>query len=228
MVSGQGPKPVPASGKSWRIVPATAEHLPGMAACHMTCFPDMFASRMGLPFLLEFYEGYLEDPEGFLLAGVEAQSDRVLGVVVGGRLGMWRKFTKMAIRKYAWRIAYKFFVDGVVRRAICREVLGRLGIRHSGEQRQLSGDPRWPTDRHFAILRVLGVVPCARGSGLAGELTAAFGTACRSAGCEWMYLDVLPGNKRGIAFYRKDGWEMVSESEISVIMMRPTHPPTGK
>lgn len=228
MVSGQRPEPAPASGKSWRIVPATAERLPAVAACHMTCIPDLFGSRMGIPFLMEFYERYLKDPEGFLLAGVEAQSDRILGVVAGGRPGIWREVTRIAIRKYAGRLAYKLLVDSVVRRAIWREILRRFGIGRSVEQRRVFGDSALPADRRFAVLRVLCVLPCARGSGLAGELTAAFGKACWSAGYDWMYLDVLPENKRGIAFYRKDGWEMVSESKTSVAMMRPSHIPAGK
>lgn len=224
-VSGQGSEPGSASGKAWRVVPAGAEHLPGIAACHRICFPDVFASRMGLGFLLEFYERYLKDTEGLLLAGMDAQSGKVLGVVGGGRPGMWREVTRIAIRKYAGRVAYKCLVDSVVRRAICREVLRRFGIGRSGEQRQVSGVPLLPADRTFAVLRVLCVLPCARGSGLAGELTAAFGTACWSAGCEWMYLDVLPENKRGIAFYHKDGWETFSESKTSVLMMRRSHTP---
>ena len=228
VVSGQGAEPDTARSKSWRIVPATAEHLPGIAACHITCFPDVFASRMGLPFLLELYERYLKDPDVFLLAGVETQSDRLLGAVAGGRPGMWREFTRMAIRKYPGRLAYKLLVDGVVRRAICREVLRRFDIRRSGEQRHMFGDPKWSADRKFAALRVLCVLPFARGGGLAGGLTEAFGKACWSAGYDWMYLDVLPENKRGIAFYRKDGWETVAESKTSLLMIRPSQPPAGK
>lgn len=222
MVSGQVPESAHANAKSWRIVPVAAERLLAVAACHIACFPDLFASRMGLAFLLEFYERYLKDPQGLLLAGVDAQSDEVLGFVAGGRPGMWREVTRTAIRKYAGRVAYKCLVDSVVRRAIFREVIRRFGIGSSGEQRQVSGVPPLPADRTFAVLRVLCVLPCARGSGLAGELTAAFGKACCSAGCDWMYLDVLPENKRGIAFYHKDGWEKFSESKTSVLMMRPS------
>ena len=228
MASGQQPKPASTIGKSWRIVPATAEHLPAVAACHMTCFPDVFASRMGIPFLMEFYERYLQDPEGLLLAGVDAQSGLVLGVVCGGRRGIRQEFLKGAIRLFPGRLAYKFIVDSVVRRALWREVLRRFGIGGPDEENGPADAPQLSADRRFALLQVLCVLPFARGGGLAGGLTEAFGKACWSAGYDWMYLDVLPENKRGIAFYRKDGWEIVSESKTTVLMTRPSLLPGGK
>lgn len=139
MISGQQPEPAPADGESWRIVPTTAEHLPGIAACHRFCFPDVFASRMGLAFLVAFYESYLKDPQGFLLVGVEDQSDRVLGAVVGGRPDIRKEFLRGAIRRFPGRLAYKFLVDGVVRRALWREVLRRFGIGGSDEQNEPAG-----------------------------------------------------------------------------------------
>ncbi|WP_416905410.1 hypothetical protein [Micromonospora echinospora] len=64
------------------LAPLTGHDVPAAADLHLRAFPRFFLSRLGAPFLREFYAGFVDDPDAVTVVSRGADG-RLLGVVVG-------------------------------------------------------------------------------------------------------------------------------------------------
>lgn len=64
-----------------RFITAKREHCEELAQLHADAFPDFFLTRLGQPFLRQFYLGYTKDPSA--ITSVAIQGTAVLGAAVG-------------------------------------------------------------------------------------------------------------------------------------------------
>lgn len=199
---------------------AEPSHLDGMARCHIACFPDPFISRMGLRFAKAFYETYLTEPEGLSFAAVDESDGKVVGVAIGGGPDIRAMFMAKAPRHFPFTFLSRCLTDRVVRSAVLGHLRSKLGC--GGKSRIDEEVSNWPQpgDMPWAKLQVIAVLTDHRGTGAATALIQAFQVACREDGYRSMDLSVHTDNARGIAFYKKNGWQVVEKTEGTTYMRR--------
>lgn len=191
--------------------------LPGMARCHLACFPEQFTSHMGLAYAEAHYRAFIKHPQGIGFAAVEQGSGRVVGLVAGGAPGIRDEFLRSAKRQFRWTLLCKFVTDRIVRGRVLSAVLAKLRLRGISA---IADNPVPEHEDGSSLLLVICVASEHRGSGLAKHLLGGFENACRSRGYKRMYLGVHADNARAIACYRANGWEDVRVVGDSLHMRR--------
>lgn len=199
---------------------AGSQHINGMARCHIACFPDQFISRMGLRFAKSFYEAYLIESDGLAFVAVDEGDGRVVGLVAGGDPDIRATFLGVAPHRFPFVLLWRYLTDCVVRSAVLRHLRSKLG--RGGKSRIDEEISNWPQpgDLPWAKLQVIAALTDYRGSGVATALIQAFQTACREDGYRSMDLSVHTDNTRAIAFYKKNGWQIVKKTKGTTYMRR--------
>ena len=77
------------------------------------------------------------------------------------------------------------------------------------------------------MLQIIAVEAHARGAGVADRLLDAFRAACVAAGYDEMRLVVSAQNARAAAFYRRHGWQVLTERGGFVHLRRAVGPAGG-
>ena len=176
-----------------------------MARCHLEAFPGTFMTLMGERWLEALYGFYLDQSRGVCIVAAD-EGGNVVGLAVGGDPGIRDKFLRYALYRYPHLIAAGFFRAALVRQVLIGEVTRRFTGSASVAVASEDFDPR-----HAPVgnLLSIGIVPHARGSGIARALLRRFESECATRGYRSLKLSVLRSNSRAIGFYTKLGWQEV-------------------
>lgn len=198
------------------------EHIGGVAACHIECFPDVFTTHMGRKYAEALYRAFASDDDGINFVAVDEGMGQVVGLVVGGTADIRTRFLSRAKREFLWTLLWRGVFDGVVRSALWKEVTRRL--RRSDEilTTENAAEGLAADGQKWALLHVICVKPSHRGAGAGAALVSAFSRACCEAGFTHMYLTVFASNAGAIDLYRKKGWEALRVEGDTTFMGRAT------
>ncbi len=212
--------PVPRASGGFDVRDAELRDLPGMVACHRATFVGQLMSELGPRWLRGLYRYYIEHPDGLSLVAVNADG-RVLGFCVGGEPNIRQPYLYAALFRYAPLIAVRACTNPIVRARVVGTLtrpFRRAEIDPHAAARDTNGPHRTPQAEaqhrgaRLGTLLSIGVMPEARGGGVASALIEAFARAAAQRGFGYLELGVYADNDRAIAFYRKHGWEKLNEA----------------
>lgn len=169
-----------------------------VASIHLAAFDGFFLSQLGYRFLCVMYRAFFRSPSTLFIV-FETASGELAGFAVGSFQG--KKDRWLAIR------SLPHFLVAVLP-AVLRNpapVVQRLWARffNAGESPQVSPSA--------AVLRSIGVMPSARGKGIAASLLQAFEVLARSKGAGHVFLTTDEiNNERAQRFYERAGYEFVA------------------
>ncbi|EMQ99547.1 alpha-D-mannose-alpha(1-6)phosphatidyl myo-inositol monomannoside transferase [Paeniglutamicibacter gangotriensis Lz1y] len=164
-----------------------------VAALHMKAFPEFFLSKLGLPFLRQFYAGFLDDPTA--VAVVERDTEgRPVGVAVGSTEpeGFFRRLLKNRWRGFVGAsIAFGLQKPSAIPRLI-------RAVNYRGDSQ---------INEPGALLSSICVDPESQGTGAGARLLSSWTSNARSQGAQRAFLmtDALD-NDDVRAFYERRGW----------------------
>lgn len=167
-----------------------------LARVHEEAFAGFFLTRLGLPFLREFYRGYLTDPSAVTVVARLADG-RPVGVAVGTvePAGFYSRLLR--------RRGIAFALAGA-RAAIThpRVVAPRLisAVRYRGDAPAGSGG---------ALFASMCVSPAAAGAGVGGRLSAAWSTQAAARGATRAYLTTDADDNDAVnRHHQAHGWHI--------------------
>jgi ribosomal protein S18 acetylase RimI-like enzyme len=195
----------------------------GMARCHMAAFRGQFMAEMGPTWLAGLFRYFIDDEGGVSLVATDGTNE-VLGFAVGGKPDIRERFLRRAMWRYVHVLLWKFLTNRVVRRRLLAEFLGKLGVGRGHTDAHDLTKGRIRRNENRALLLVITVRSEMQGTGLASKLIKAFEQGAAEAGFTYLYLTVLTENARGIAFYKKCGWQPIGQfGTSSRFELRPTN-----
>lgn len=172
-----------------------------LARLHQRAFPGFFLSRLGAPFLVQFYLGFIDDPTAVVVVSRD-ETGRPQGVVVGS-LDPAGFFGRLLRRRLVG------FVAASIRAAVASPaVVPRLvkGVAYRGDA---------PPNRGGALLSSICVEPGLAGRGIGAELINAWAHRARAMGAEVAFLTTdAKGNDAVNRFYGREGW-VLSDTYIT-------------
>lgn len=183
---------------------ATLSDIAKVVSVHLNAFPGFFLTELGAGFLRVMYKSFLTDKKGIF---VVHESDQ--GEVDGFAVGALTSTT--SDRWLALRFLPEFLIAAVPAiLAHPRTVTVRL------LQRFFETDQMPAMLDGSAVLRSIGVVGAARGSGAAGALLRVFEEAALSRGaCRLCLTTNEDDNERAQRFYSKHGYEVTARFQQS-------------
>lgn len=182
----------------WSCRQAVDADIACVARIHLAAFDGFFLSQLGYRFLCVMYRTFFRSPSTLFIV-FETTSGELAGFAVGSFQG--KKDRWLAIR------SLPHFLLAVIP-AVLRNpgpVIQRLWARFfdAGESLQV------PIGA--AVLRSIGVMPSARGAGIADSLLQAFEILAQSKGAEHIFLTTDEmNNERAQRFYVRAGYELVA------------------
>ncbi|HCS61362.1 MAG TPA: hypothetical protein DIW46_08205 [Microbacterium sp.] len=164
-----------------------------VVALHRQAFPDFFLSRLGAPFLAEFYRGFIGDPTAIVAVERDA-AGAAIGIAVG-----------------------TIQPDSFFRRLLKKRLLGfllasaRAAIRDPRTIPRLLGAVRYrgdvPDALSGALLSSINVDPVVQGTGVGRRLLQSWIERAREMGVQRAFLTTdAVDNQRTNDFYATSGW----------------------
>lgn len=197
---------------SFNIRSATEADLPVVCDVHAKCFPESFSTRLGKKLLANYYyEFYREAPHLFLVC--ENDEGKMCGFVMGYVLGKTNAISNF-MKKNRLRMGMK--VLGLL---LCfdklawRKVKNTLFKKKSPEQAQSA--PVIDKTGEGDLLSIC-VTEDMRGTGAAVEMVNSYNRVLLEHGHKVCYLTCETSNPRGLAFYRKLGYDVAEESKEKI------------
>lgn len=180
-------------------LPARLQDVPSVVDVHLEAFHGFFLTSLGPVFLSTMYKAFLSNAGGVFVVARENQDVHGFAVGVLKSAGKDRSLALRYIPQFLIAV-----IPGLVRNPIkvSRRILSQfLAV---GEQITIPDDA--------AVLRSIGILPDARGTGLAGDLLREFEKRAFIKGARSVALttDALD-NGRAINFYQKNGYEVAQE-----------------
>lgn len=164
-----------------------------LARIHQAAFPGFFLARLGEPFLVQFYLGFVADPTAVIAICRDA-SRRPLGVAVG-TTDPQGFFSRLLKRRFLG------FVGASVRAALrSPTAVPRLlrAVRYRGDAPPGSGG---------ALFSSMCVDPAVAGRGIGSLLIRAWVQQAREQGAQFAFLTTDgKGNEVVNAWYLREGW----------------------
>ena len=197
------------SDKNIKIKEAQLENIRSMADCHLASFPGRFMTEMGHKWICFMYKYFINHPEGICYIAID-NTEKVIGLVVGGKPDIRERFLKYAMLHYPHIIFWKFLTKTLVRRTLINELIRKLGLKRKNNLPEMNENKS--TNIKDGNLLSICVLPELQGSDVAGELIKSFQNTCADMGYEHLTLSVLNENSRAIAFYKKHGWQEMETS----------------
>lgn len=173
----------------------TAAEVPALAALHRRSFPDFFLSRLGEPFLRQFYLGYISDPDA-VVSVARAQDGRVVGMCVG-TTNPSGFFSRLLKRRFVGFLGASLLA--VLRNPrYAPRLLAALAYRGDG-----------PPGLDGALLSSLCVDPDAQNGGIGRALDEAWCVRAAELGAQSAFLTTdTDGNDAVNRFYQRRGWQL--------------------
>ena len=180
-------------------LPARPQDMPSVVEVHIAAFPGFFLTRLGPAFLRTMYRAFLSNAGGVFVVA------RINQDVQGFAVGVLKSAGKD--RALALRYLPQFLISvipGLIRNPL--KVSRRLLSQFFAVAEQIT----IPDDA--SVLRSIGILPDARGTGIADDLLREFERCSFIKGARSVALttDALD-NTRAITFYQKNGYEIAQE-----------------
>jgi len=164
-----------------------------LAKIHQAAFPGFFLSRLGEPFLVQFYLGYVTDPTAVIVISRD-RAGRPQGVVVGtvDPGGFFGRLLRRRLLGFA----------GASLRAALRNpaVVPRLlsAVTYRGDR---------PPGGGGALLSSICVDPSCSGQGIGSTLIRGWTRRARAMGADLAFLTTdAVGNDAVNSWYVREGW----------------------
>ena len=198
-------------------------HIDKLAECHMHCFPDSFATKLGKAYVRKTLQWFLSTDKGLLFhVEVENQIAGYCGSYVssglgdGSSSGMLQYAFKEAIIgiiKKPWLLFNKEIIDfyPFILKNIRRKIFG------AKKNSRLEND-RYKTRNKEIGLVVIGIEPAFRGTDVFPVLMKNFQEEAIKLNIFIGKLSVKKENDRAISAYKKFGWFIVEEHAKTFVM----------
>ncbi len=176
--------------------PLRARDVDELAGLHRAAFPDFFLSRLGRPFLVQFYAGFLDD-ESAVTVVARTQEGTVIGAAVGSTqpAGFFRRLLRRRWRQFGLASARYVLRSPASAPRLLRAVRYRGG-----------GD-----ERAGALLSSICVLPGQRQLGVGARLLAEWAGAAERAGADRAFLTTDAQDNDAVnRFYQRHGWTMTA------------------
>ena len=170
-----------------------------LARLHQAAFPDFFLSRLGEPFLVQFYLGFVTDPTAVIVISRDG-SGLPQGVVVGttSPAGFFGRLLRRRLLGFAGASARAALKDPTV----APRLLGAVTYR---------GDT--PPGREGALLSSICVDPSLSGHGIGSKLIRGWTRRARDMGADLAFLTTdAVGNDAVNSWYLREGWVLSDRS----------------
>ena len=182
-----------------------------VADVHTVCFPNNFSTRLGKKLLSAYYlEFYKEAPHLFLVC--ENEKGDMCGFVMGYVLGKTNAVSNFMKKN---RLAMGMKVLGLL---VCfdklawRKVKNTLSRKSKGEE---NSAPVIDKTGEGDLLSIC-VTDDMKGTGAAVEMVNRYNAVLAEHGHKICYLTCETSNPRGLAFYRKLGFDVAEESKEKI------------
>ena len=194
------------------VVLATADHLEGMVECHCAAFPGEFLTLMGKNFLSSFYGFYNVHPESISLVAVDDDSNRVMGLVTGGRPDLRSIFLRKHVLLFMTTAFVKAFGHARIRQRLLEhfaDLVRSIGMKLGKKESSDSGAPPDDPPGTWSNLLSICTHPDFRRRGVSQALMKGFEKESHRRGYASMRLSVHNDNPSAIGLYKKCGWDPV-------------------
>ena len=196
----------------FNIRPATESDLPVVCDVHAKCFPKSFSTRLGKKLLTAYYyEFYREAPHLFLVC--ENEEGRMCGFVMGYVLGKTSAISNF-MEKNRLRMGMK--VLGLL---LCFDKLAWRKVKNTLFPKKSTAEtqnaPVIDKTGEGDLLSIC-VTEDMRGTGAAVEMVNSYNRVLLEHGHKVCYLTCETSNPRGLAFYRKLGYDVAEESKEKI------------
>lgn len=173
-----------------------ADDVTALARLHSRSFPNYFLSRLGEPFLAQFYSGFIPDSSAVIVVARERGDGPILGVAVGSVEP--RGFFSRLLRRQFWGFV-KASVRATLRQpSVALRLLQALAYR---------GDA--PAGRSGALLSSICVSPEASGKGLGSALLRAWLRRAQEMGAVHAFLTTDAVDNDDVnRWYVREGWRL--------------------
>lgn len=210
---------------SHNLYSSQPKHLPSIAACHILCFPQSLANKLGKAYVAKTLHWFLVSEKRFLFH-IALPTGEVIGYCGGfvpkgigdgsssGMLQHAFKEAVLGIIKKPWlafhkevRAMYPFLWKNIKGKLVSKKNKP-VAIQSTSDRSKYSG------------LVVIGVHPEYRGTGIFNELMEQFFEESKRLGVLGSKLSVKKENGRGISAYQKFGWEIEEEHEKTWVFQK--------
>ncbi len=185
----------------------------GMVAdVHKECFPNSFSTRLGKNLLVKYYlEFYRECP--YLFYVCENADGQICGFVMGYVLGktnavssfMKKNMLAMGAKMFLLLLCADKLAWRKVKRTLCKKKQQTDTANNKVEDRTGQGD-----------LLSICVTDKMKGTGAAAGMVEVYHEALKQHGHSVCYLTCETSNPRGLAFYKKLGYDIAEQSEEKI------------
>jgi GNAT superfamily N-acetyltransferase len=200
----------------------TIAELPSLAACHIACFPNSLATRLGKKYVQKTLEWFLVNPNRFLFhIMIEGQVAGYCGGFVplkagdGSSSGMLQHAFKEAVKGIATKPLLMFHPEV---RPYYPFLWMNIKRRFTGKAKPFKPEDAHKPFKRFVGLVVIGVHPNYRGTGIAQRLMATFEEKVKEHNQNELVLSVKKDNGRAIKAYKNFGWQVKEEHLKTYVM----------
>lgn len=209
----------------WNIINSQKHNLRDIATCHIECFPQSLATKLGGAYVQQTFGWYLNHANRFLFH-IEADN-KVIGYCGGfvplkpgdgSSSGMLQHAFHKAIKGlllHPWLLFHS-------------EVLPHYPFLWLNIKRKLTGkiNPGTPISRQatpfkpYCGLVVIAVHPNFRGKGVAQQLMDEFEQRAKQLRQNDLILSVKKDNGRALNAYTNYGWQIFEEQPVTYVMKK--------
>ncbi|MCW3078894.1 MAG: family N-acetyltransferase [Segetibacter sp.] len=197
-------------------------NLRDLTTCHMACFTDSLATRLGRSYVQKTLEWFLENPNRFLFH--ITNNGRVVGYCGGFMPLKPGDGSSSGMLQYAFKQA----IRGILKKPVLLfhpEVTQNYPFLWMNIKRKITGKAKpfkpvsdsKPFNQHVGLV-VIGVHPDFRGQGLAQQLMTEFENKTKQFHQSEMVLSVKKNNQRAIKAYLNFGWTTREEHTKTFVM----------
>jgi ribosomal protein S18 acetylase RimI-like enzyme len=200
------------------------QDLPDIADCHISCFPNSLATRLGKAYVTKTMEWFLSNPNRFLFH--LTLEEKVVGYCGGFMPLKPGDGSSSGMLQHAFKQA----ILGIIKNPLLLfhpEVKQNYPFLWMNIKRRITGKTKpfkpvsasQPFKQHVGLV-VIGVLPGFRGAGLAQQLLGEFEEKTKRLRQNEMVLSVKKDNGRAIKAYAAFGWLPLEEHDKTVVMQK--------
>ena len=188
---------------------ATESDMVEISEVHRVCFPNSFSTKLGIGLLSSYYsEFYAENPTLFYLC-INTQG-KICGFVMGYILGKTQAIASF-MKKNRIRIAFSVLLLLLKFDKLAWKKIGNF----FSKKKAVTDEAATNKDGQGDLLSIC-VTDEMKGTGAASALVEKYHDAIKDLGCSKCYLTCETSNPRGLAFYRKLGYTIDSETQAKI------------